>query len=270
MGIGDLAGGTEVTVRGRVTPGREQIKSPGGVECVYWHQVGSDRRDGRPFWIDDGSGRALIDPTEAEVAARSELRDRVIRLADAELHEVEDRIRELKSARKTASWPGAPAISRELRELRQLATLLCAVRARARGNVHVGGTLEGQERYIRERSPRFSGSGSEVLRLATEVFELTLRAGDEIEVSGLVSIEPVPPELFTGGYRDLPTCPHLRPPAGGALVIRGLGEAAPRPLPEALDPEDAAASNRRPRLAWLLLAGAAIWGLIELIARQLS
>lgn len=258
--IVDAAAGTEVTVRGTIAPGSEQVTSPGGVECVYWAVPGGSR-GGQRFWLTDDSGRALVDPMEASVAARAELRERVVRLADAELGEVESRLRELKSERKSVAGPRASDISRELKRLRKLATLLCAIRARARGNVHIGGTLGGQDRYISERSPQFSGSGSEVLRISTEVPELVLREGDEIEVTGLVSIEPIPPELFAGGYRDLPTCAHLRAPAGGALVIRGVGDAAPRPVALIEAPEE----RPRSRLAYILAAAAAIYGLIELL-----
>lgn len=263
--IADLSEGTEVTVRGTIVPARELATSPGGVECVYW-EIAGDRCGGALFWLADDSGRALIDPRDAAVEARAEYRERVIALATAELRDVEDRIRALKQRRAAVGGARASRDNAELKSLRKLATLLCAIRARAHGNVHVGGTLEGQDRYIAERSARFRDAGSEVLRLS-EGREVTLGEGDRIEVSGYVSVERVPPDLATGGYREMPTCAHLRAPAGGALRILGLGEAAP--LPEELEPiaPEVLAETSTPaaRFTWWVIAGVALYGLVRLL-----
>lgn len=262
--IADLSDGSEAVVRGTIVPTRDLATSPGGVECVYW-ELAAERCGGVLFWLTDDSGRALVDPRDASVTARAEYRERVIALATTELADVEERIRVLKRRRGKVAGALAKRDNAERNQLRKLATLLCAIRAQARDNVHVGGTLEGQRRYIAERTTQFAGSNSEAIRLTT-AREVTLGAGDEVEVAGFVSVERVPQELATGGYRDLPTCAHLRAPAGGQLRIRGLGDAAPQP--EALEaaPEPESASPWAKLIGATVGAAAVIYWVIELLA----
>lgn len=265
--IADAVEGTEVTLRGTITrAGAELEVSPSGVECVFWEAWDSaSTRGGQMFWLVDPSGRVLVDPMEAGVAARASFRDTVIGLAEAELHQIEMRIRTLKKKKKTAGGLRVSEIAKELKKLKALATLLCAVRAAANGNVHVGGTLDGQTRYISERSARFEGD-SAVLKLS-ERRESTLGEGDQVEVTGLLSIESIPPDFFVGGYRDQPTCARVRAPAGGELVIRGLGDVAPVPEQLVIAP-DAQVARSTPVVTaakWILIAGAAIYGIIQLL-----
>jgi hypothetical protein len=263
--IADLVEGTEVTVRGTIVPGADQVTSRGGVECVFWEVVGADH-GGAPFWIEDESGRALIDPADASVTARTEYREQLINLATAELADIEERIRRIKHALKEIGGPAASKLGAELKPLRKLATLLCAIRAKANGNVHVGGTLDGQDRYIRERSPRFADLGSQTLALS-QAAEIALTAGDRIEVSGLVTREPIPPDLFAGGYRDKPTCLRLRPPAGGELRIRGLGDAAPAPVALTVSEAPPSPARRfdRAMLVGLIFLIITVFGIVELL-----
>jgi len=139
---------------------------------------------------------------------------------------VEQRIREIKRA--VRDDPGDRALRAERRALRALATLLCAVRAHARGNVHVGGSLEGQERYIRERTPAVRGA-ERVRQLMIERYETTLEEGQEITVEGVALRESVRDPDRARGYRDAPLRARWTPvaPPDDVVTVTGQGEAAP-------------------------------------------
>jgi hypothetical protein len=210
--------------------------------CVYWEVndgFGGDAPsefEGVAFWLEDSTGRVLVRANELDVAARAERRTEAIAIVDANIKQVSRRIQEIKRERRDVGGPRATELHQEHRYLKRLATLLCAIGAHARGNVHVGGNLDGQEAYIRERSPQFNDDrqSTDALNLMGERFEVILEEGAEVEVSGLCVLEPIPPGMgHGGGYRDAPTCMHMRAPAGSQLYVRGLGEAAPRPAPAA-------------------------------------
>jgi hypothetical protein len=199
--------------------------------CVYWEinqtlgRGDPESSEGLPFWLEDDTGRILVQPQSVEVAARAEGRTRAVAVVDANINQVSQRIRQIKDERRMAAGPAAKKLLEEHRHLKRLATLLCAIRAHARGNVHIGRTLKGQDAAIRKRSPEFEG---EAISLVGERFEVVLSEDAELEVSGLCVMAMAPPGMgHTRGYRDSPTCLQLRAPVGGRLHIRGLGDAAP-------------------------------------------
>ncbi len=237
--IASARDGAGATLRGTVKRATDALlRAPiSDKPCVYWEvnrTLGGDgapqRFDGVDFWIEDASGRALVRASDIDVAARAERRTEAVRIIDAGIQQVSTRIGEIKRERREAFGATARALHDEHKKLKKLATLLCAIGAHARGNVHVGGTLERQETYIRERSAQFDGGGGDTraLELARESFEVVLEEGAEVEVSGLCVVERIPPGLSVGGgYRDTPTCLHVRAPAGKQLLVRGLGDTAP-------------------------------------------
>lgn len=235
--VGSIRGGSVCTVAGTIRrAGAALLTSPLGERpCVYWEvnrAVGDDepeRFEGQDFWIEDATGRALVRAERIRVDARADRRQQAIEEIDADVQAVSDRLRELKKARKRAAGPAASKLAKEQRRLKKLATLLCAIRAHARGNVHVGGTKEGQQKYIRERSAGLrQGEGGRALALMGERFEVVLSEGASIQVVGLCEQGPVPAGVqHAGGYRDAPTCLQIRAPAGGELLLLGLGADAP-------------------------------------------
>lgn len=234
--IADVRDGAAATLRGTVRRAGERVlQAPlSGRACVYWEVnegVGSDAPaevEGVAFWIEDATGRALVRPEQIDVAARGERRSEAIKIVDANIKQVSQRIRQLKRERNNAAGPRAKELYAEYDELRRLATLLCAIGAHARGNVHIGGDRDGQEAYIRRHAPRFDDGSTRALTLMSERYEVILEDGAEVEISGLCVLEPVPPGLgHGGGYRDAPTCLHVHAPAGGQLIVRGVGETAP-------------------------------------------
>jgi len=236
--IGSAADGQCATFRGRVCLAGEKILSAELSEksCVYWEvneSVSSgepERFDGLPFWLEDETGRVLVQPQSVDVAARAEGRTQAIAVVDANLNEVAERIRQIKAERRDAMGRRAKELLREHKKLKKLATFLCAIRAHARGNVHRGGTLEAQERYLRDHASEHEGKAVELI---SEQFEVTLQEGDEIEIRGLCVMAMLPPGIgHSGGYRDAPTGLQVRAPVGRRLEIRGLGDVAPMVLKE--------------------------------------
>lgn len=278
--IASARDGAGATLRGRIRAAlATALVSPlGEQECVYWEindSVGGDepeRFEVVDFWLEDATGRALVRGERLEVRARAEQREQTISVIDASIRDVSDRISWIKRQRRFAAGAEASKLNAEHRRLKKLATLLCAIGAHARGNVHVGGTRARQEVYIRERSARFASEaqGQRAISLMGEKFECVLQEGDEIEVSGLCVIEAVPPSLgHGGGYRDAPTCLHVRAPAGRPLHVRGVGASAPVVRSQhALQKRNRPGPLARPGLAervvalgpwpWILLAGGAL------------
>lgn len=277
--IADAREGQLVTLEGRICRALPTLLSSALSErpCVYWEvnraigEGAPERFDACDFWIEDDSGRALVRAERVRVEARAERKEEMITNIDADLDLVQNRLKELKVLRREAGGNIAAELMSESRELRKLATLLCSIRAHARGSVHrSGGSLAGQERYIREQREHFQsgGKGEKSLKLVDERFEVVLGEGEQIQVTGLCQREAVPAGLgLGGGYRDLPTCLHIRAPHDGQLMVRGVGSAAPRALMKSRG-SALASPMRSARLAWIgaaAAAGAALYWLLQLL-----
>ena len=122
-------------------------------------------------------------------------------------------------------------VDAQLREMKGLATLLCAIRAHARGNVHVGKTIKGQAKYIQKNSKKYEDAGGtqQIAARYLKSFDTVLTIGDAVTVSGVASQEPDP--TAAGGYRDRATRTVIRAPDDGVVEVSGEGaEAAERAL----------------------------------------
>lgn len=250
--------GAGATITGTIRRATESLlRSPISERaCVYWEVNRSldrgepERCEGIDFWLEDASGRALVRAERIEVAARARRKTDAIAIVDADVRDVSRRLAEIKRQRKQVGGAAAAALHAEREQLKDVATLLCAVAAHARGRVHTGGSLRAQEAFIRSRTPGVGTGepGQRTLSLLNERFEVVLAEGAQVQVSGLCLIERIPPGLgLGGGYRDVPTCLHMRAPAGGHLYIRGLGEAAPQVVSR-----DSATRGTGPRRGGLL------------------
>ncbi|MBT8495208.1 MAG: hypothetical protein KJO07_19335 [Deltaproteobacteria bacterium] len=247
--IGLVPDGGVITIQGRVEPASgEVLDSPGGkTSCVFW-QVSADggpsRSAGVPFWLEDESGRALVHPEGATLEVRSQRHEEFLSVVDADIRTVSVRLRELKDLCKEASGPAQKKLYAERRAKKKLATFLCAVGAHARGNVHVGGTLDGQADYIRDKRSDFEDGGkTRTLALLSESHEVVLAEGDEVAVTGQARVELLSPKLGGAvGYRDLASCLQLR---GPGMVIRGVS-AEVAPIEDSLDDEVSRALEQRP------------------------
>lgn len=242
--------------------------------CVYWDvrkglASAPESSEACAFWIEDPSGaRALVRAEGLTVDVRAELAQQLVEMAESDIEAVSERIRALKDIVR-AGGPKQADANRERHQLAKVATLLCAIRADARGNVHVGGDLPGQRRWIDKNRHLAEGNvlGSRTVQRMVERFEVLLRDGDPVEVEGLLRREPMPAELG-GGYRDRSDGWVLAPDPTGAVRVRGVGAAAPVSEPvlreEASgvvrDPSGPPRSSRRgldPILTWTLVLVAA-------------
>lgn len=282
MRIADAEENQVVRIAGVVRAAGRTLRSKlEGASCVYWDvrkgvASAPEEHEACAFWLEDASGaKALVRAEGLVVDVRAELAQQLVEMAEADIEVVSQRIRTLKDTAR-GGGPKQAEANRERRRLAKVATLLCAIRAEARGNVHVGGNLHGQRQWI-EKNRHLAGDdlGSRTVQRMVERFEVLLREGDPVEVEGLLRREPMPAELG-GGYRDRSDGFVLAPDASGAVRVRGVGTAAPMSEPELRkaagleDPVDAIRRNARrtkwkavlsldPIVAWtLLIVGVAV------------
>jgi hypothetical protein len=160
-----------------------------------------------------------------------------LRVLDADIDEISNRLSRLKATMRS----GVPAEQRKARpaqqRLRQLATLLCSIRAHARGRIHGGGrTHEEQAQLIRELSTKFKDAkdvkwaGS--LQLDAPRHEILLIEGAEVTVEGVGRWEPDPDPASAVHYREVPLRLVVRAPADGPLRVTDKPK-APVPRPRA-------------------------------------
>ena len=255
--IAEIESGARVRVAGRVrqaapTPLRSKLSDR---ECVYW-DVRADaadaplESDAQNFWVEDATGRALVRAGTLSVRLRQHRREDYLEQIVSDVDAVGVRIRELKDQLREQG-PDHARLTAERRRLAKVATLLCAMRAEANGNVHLGGNANGQRAWI-ERNAHLAddgpGAASVKMRVKRRVerLEVALEVGQRVEVEGFAEVTPVPAGYggTSGGYRTAPTCLTLRADERPVLVL-GVGEAAPAPL-EAPPARTTAAPSPRP------------------------
>jgi hypothetical protein len=231
--IAEAPEGELTRLAGRVRPlhGVELLSSPlTRRPCVY-HEV----RDGpaaepaqqgaQDFFIEDGTGRALVVMERCQVFLDAQLTPEAFSALDADVNGVADRIRRLKNAMREGDLSKQQSAS--LHRLRELATLLCSIRAHSHGKVHGNqGTLGEQAEVIRRLSEKFAGAkdvhwvGS--LELRSVQREIALEPGSEVVVAGVCHREPDPDPSAADDYRRTPLRLVVRAPAGGYLEVHGV------------------------------------------------
>ncbi|UJR85606.1 hypothetical protein [Sandaracinus amylolyticus] len=227
--IASLRDGSHARVRGRVRRARELVTSSLGQRaCVYWDvrqglASTPHARGAVDFWLEDASGRVLIRAESIRVEARAHRAQEVLGKIDRDIDEVARRQRAVKDALRRGGGGAMKELHAEKRRLAELATLLCATRAHARGRVHVGGSLEGQQAWIRAHAETTEPGPGATMRLVIEQWEVVLAEGDEVEIEGECALEAAPPGTGAGGYRERASCLVLRAPAGGTLEAHGVG-----------------------------------------------
>lgn len=234
--IAELSRGRAARVRGVVRRASSELLASrlGERPCVYWDvRQGLDaepyEREGQDFWVEDATGRALVRAADLIVEVLAERQREVISAADADYAALADRLRELKAQLKTTHGPAARSLREERARLAKAATLLLAIRAHARGRVHVAGSLAAQDRWIRENALTDGADGQRSIELVTERWEVVIAEGQEVEVEGVAQVEHAPSGSAASGYRDLPTCVALTGSGTAPVRVRGLGASAPAP-----------------------------------------
>ena len=234
--IAELGDGAAGRVVGRVVPATSTLLTSalGARPCVYWDvrrglSDAPERYEAQDFWVQDESGRVLVRADALEVSARAERQKTVVETATSDFQAVSARLKELKDQLRELQGPAAAPVRQERRRLSKVATLLCAVRAHARGNVHLGGTLASQAKWIEEHRRLADGKlGSKTVQLVVDSWEVTLEPGSQVELRGTFHHEPMPASYGAdGGYRQAPTCLTARGSRGGPVIVEGRGGAAP-------------------------------------------
>ena len=226
--IGALVDGDRALVRGTVEAAGPLVEGPDGEGCVYWDRRArltdeAAEHGGERFWVVDGEHRVLVAADHLEeVRARGDWREEVIAIATSEIAAVSQELAELKEKLKRHD---DPQLRRRRKHLAKVATLLCSLKAHARGKVHGKGTLESQARWIeKNRHLADDGPGKATMERAVQRLVMVLRPGDEVTVSARFQVEPLPAGLGAGGgYRDRPTCLVAR---GATVIGRGAASAA--------------------------------------------
>jgi len=243
--IGTLEDGAVAQITGVVrVADPDLIESPlGHEECVYWDvrrgvSDEPERQDGRDFWVEDDTGRVLVRAEGVRVNAKADRREALIKRLEADIEVVSTRIKAVKRRMQSAAPDKQRDLARERRRLAKVATVLCAIRADANGNIHVGGTPEGQRRYIEERRSLLDseqGLTSREVEVETERWEVVLSPGERVSLHARFVIRPLPGNVpgAQGGYRERPTCLTAEPvDESGHVEVTGRGAAAPRAMVE--------------------------------------
>jgi hypothetical protein len=234
----------------------EPLSSPlGGRACAFYEVRGGLLERGetaaRDFYVEDDSGRALVVMEDFRVRMAGRQQRRVIAALDADIQVISEQIRELKQQRSRGTPSEQRAALPRLKNLRRLATVLCAVRAHAHGKLHVGKNQQQQLDFIQRNSEAFRAEGSALrsTRLTVRRHEVTLEQGFPVVVTGRCRLEPArdPAAATGGGYRGTAMQPTLRAPAGGELLVEGQGELADPEPPERDAAGDQQVRRRRPR-----------------------
>jgi hypothetical protein len=214
------------------TPLRSRL---GQLPCVYW-----DVREGlsddpaesesQSFWLEDATGRVLVRSDRFAVEARAVRQKTLLSAVATDLRAVSDRLKDLKEAIVRSAGDDAAALHRERKHLAKVATLLCAIRAHARGRVHLAGSLRSQEKWIRANTHLASGGGpgAATTNLMVDRWETVLQEGHRVEIEGMVTTEPAPPEIARGAsYREAATVRVIVGRDTHGVRVVGRGEHAP-------------------------------------------
>jgi hypothetical protein len=238
--IAAIEDGSIVRITGRVRPIRAPLTSPlTNKPCVYWDvrrglYSEPHKRESQTFWLEDASGRALISIDGASVEVHAERKREVMEVANADYAAASERLAEIKTTLRTVQGHDARALHQERTALAKVVTLMLAIRAHARGRVHIAGTLADQERWIRDHASDAADRRS--VKLMVDSWEVVIDDGAELEIAGTASIAPMPNDAG-GGYRERATCIAVR-----ADTVRGVGAHEQREEPARVLPSP----KRRP------------------------
>lgn len=248
--VAELEDGAAARVEGVVRAATELLRSPLlGRDCVYWEVRrglghAPERFEATWFWLEDATGRVLVRADALDVDVRAERTKEVLETVAADHQALSQVLQGLKQQLKTAQGEEYNQLQKRRRELAKVATFLLAVRAHARGRLHLGGmTLAQQGRWIEENAPaQRPAEGGATIAMAVDRYEVVLAPGDTVVAEGVVATEPVPASMaVAGGYRDAPTARVLGPGDGGVVRLVGVGASQPQPPP----PPDEAPPPRR-------------------------
>lgn len=243
--------GETARIRGVVRAAGQTLRSKlNQAPCVYWDvRVGladePEATDVCAFWVEDASGeRFLVRSEGLDVDVRAQRAESLVQVVEQDIIAVSATIRALKETAKHGPVAQQGEANRERRRLAKVATLLCAVRAEARGNVHVGGDLAGQRAWIAKHVHIASNEAGATLQRREERFEVVLREGDAVEVEGQLRREPLPSGLG-GGYRERTDCWAVGPGPSGQVRVLGVGASAPVSEPEVRGQADPSKAGTR-------------------------
>ncbi len=248
--IAELREGEEAIVRGTIEAAGPLVEGPDGQRCVYWEKrqrmgAPASESGGDRFWVIDGEARVLVPAEElTDLSAAGNWTQEVVTLATSEISAVS---RELSDIKQRLRAKDDPELRRRKKHLAKVATLLCSVKAHARGKVHGKGNLTSQAEWI-EKNKHLAddGPGKATIEKAVSRLLVVLEPGDPVTVSGRFRMEPMPPGLGSGGgYRDRPTCWVVR----NASVVGHAGASADAtpPSPEQRQAAQATRSEKSAR-----------------------
>ncbi|MBX3272487.1 MAG: hypothetical protein KF729_19670 [Sandaracinaceae bacterium] len=236
--IGALEEGARARVEGVVRAAAAPLRSPLlDRACVYWEVRAGlgdapERREASVFWLEDGTGRLLVRGDAIDVDVRAQRAQEILTTVASDHQALSEALRVIKEDLKRAGGAEAKRLQARRAQLAGVVTFLLAVRAHARGKVHLGGsTLAQQARWIEANAPKERpAEGAATIRMAVDRYEVVLADGDRVVAEGVVATEPVPVGLVPGGgYREQPTARVLGPGSSGLVRVLGVGASRPEP-----------------------------------------
>ncbi len=222
-----------------------------GRQCVAYVVTsgvltGALTQGAQPFFVKDETGEVLVVPDRFTARLGGRERHANLDVVDADAKTVSD---ELAGLREQLSGNRDPDMVRRRRTLRKLYTLLCAIRAHARGNCHVGKSLEGQERYIARNTELFKSEHApqKLMTLKVTREETVLTVGQRARVTGLADRRAH--ALATGaGYRERSTMLVVLAPEDEPLLL--VGEGAEEVEAERLQEHNAVVTPKQDPVRW--------------------
>lgn len=238
IAIGDVTDGKEACIRGTVrVAGNASLVAPiSKRECVYYEvrpelrnpPEPAEEAEARDFVVEDESGRAFVMMERYEMTVAYKEWQDVVAVLDMDIETVSERLKELKYEVRGANAVRQRELTPIIRRSKEIATLLCAIRAHARGRSHIGKSLQEQRRFIEKESQRYEQTGAmwQLTSTYLERHDVVLQAGDRVHVSGWCRWEPDPdPTAAVVNYRERPMRLVVQAPPDGTLTVAVEGAA---------------------------------------------
>ena len=217
--IAEAVDGEVVTVGGTVEIDGEPLESPLSGEVCVLYEVYDAFDDDRPndrgaidFVIRDDGGKARVVTAHLDASLLGQARRQRVQAIEANIHDVSDKLSELKDRATRVQGPAAKKLHAEMRRYKRVATLLCAMKAHARGKVHGAMSAAEQVRFIDRENAALSKDGEGAFAFDIERVEALLTPGQRVLVTGRARWEL--DSEGGAGYRQ----------AGKVLVLEGEPE----------------------------------------------
>ncbi|MCA9624126.1 MAG: hypothetical protein KC731_34115 [Myxococcales bacterium] len=232
--IAEVTDGDVVTLSGKVEGLGELLRAPlSGEPCLIYEvydglEALPKLRGAIDLLLRDDTGEAEIRTEHCEATLLGRVRREQVAAIEANIDEVSRHLADLKARARKVQGPQARALHAEMRSYKRVATLLCAMKAAARGRTHAGMSEREQASFIaRERASLASGEAGK-FAVALERVETLLLPGQEVRVTGLARFEAAGSRGYRQAGKRLTLSGDPERPVSLEIVGEAVGSAKPR------------------------------------------